>query len=218
MKELWHKLNLDPSGALRDDLDLSFVEGPDPQNEWTWGAYSDELKDIFNEDWLDYMESKNCRPDNVVIFYKPVNCRDNIHIDYRPNKQFTQIAINLIANPGYVSGTGAHKKYKDWKDNATMRWYETDVHKHQPIQGVAKPKPGSTVGYSYDYIRVPEDESVKEIHSTIFNDGIYLSNSLIPHQVVTTNQPRLCFSLRGCVEPQPSWEDLVRHLGDIGLL
>ena len=210
MKKLWHKLDLDPTGALRDDLDLSFVDGPDPQYEWTWGAYEDELADVFNEQWLDYMESKNCRPTSILVFYKPVNWGDNIHID---GEQFVNYGVNLIANPGYVNGTGADQKYKNWKDTATMKWYNTDVAKHDL-------KKGKAIDFSDEYIKVLDDESAKQIDSAIFNNGIYLANAKVPHQVVTTNQARLCFSLRGCIKSDvpDDWENTVKHFKKIGLI
>ena len=49
MTKLWHKLDLDPAGALREDLDLSFVNGSAPQVTWVWGTYDDELKDILQQ-------------------------------------------------------------------------------------------------------------------------------------------------------------------------
>jgi|TARA_R110000787_G_C13300580_1_gene434458 hypothetical protein len=240
MTKLWHKLDLDPAGALREDLDLSFVNGSAPQVTWVWGTYDDELKDIFNESWLDYMESRNCRPRQVIIFYKPPYYRDNIHIDPRPTAngeefvsnasnrnykiengdthiiadgKFRHYTINFVGNPGYMSGNGAHRKYKNWKDTGSMRWYDT--HPDDEILLT-----GKSINFEYQYASVPESPRVTEIDRVTFDsNGIYLANVLTPHGIVTKDQPRICFSLRGCVEePQPSWEDTITHFKNIKLL
>ena len=240
MTKLWHKLDLDPAGALREDLDLSFVNGSAPQVTWVWGTYDDELKDLFNESWLDYMESRNCRPRQVIIFYKPPYYRDNIHIDPRPTAngeefvsnasnrnykiengdthiiadgKFRHYTINFVGNPGYMSGNGAHRKYKNWKDTGSMRWYDT--HPDDEILLT-----GKSINFEYQYASVPESPRVTEIDRVTFDsNGIYLANVLTPHGIVTKDQPRICFSLRGCVEePQPSWEDTITHFKNIKLL
>lgn len=217
-KKLWYKMDLDPTGALRDDLDMSFVDGVDPDREWLWGTGGEDLKNIFNESWLDYLESKKCRPQNVLIFYKPKNYRDNIHIDQMPSdvdpSWFLHYGLNLVGNPGYMSGHGADEQYKDWKDTATMRWYSTEPEDHIRMHG-------EDAGFEFDYVRIPEDSStVIEMDRANFADGIYLANAWVPHQIVTTNQPRLCFSMRWCTGkgPKDSWESTVEYFNNHNLL
>ena len=239
MTKLWHKLDLDLTGALREDLDLSFVNGSAPQINWAWGAYDDKLKDIFNEAWLDYMESKNCRPESVIIFYKPPYYRDNIHIDPRPTAngeeftstgsdvnykiengdthiiadgKFRHYTLNFVGNPGYMWGHGAHRKYKNWKNTGSMVWYE---HPGDEILLTAK-----NINFEYQYASVPESSCDTEIDRVTFDsNGIYLANVLTPHSIITKDQPRLCFGLRGCVkELQASWEDTVTYFKNINLL
>ena len=219
MTKLWHKLDLDPTGALRDDLNLSFVNGSAPQVDWTWGAYEDNLKDVFNKSWLDYMESKNCRPRKILVFYKPPYYGDNVHVDGYPEKQiaegkFVQYTLNFIANPGYMSGNGNHRKYKNWKDTGSMRWYNT----HPDDQSFTVLE--KRVNFEYQYIRMPESPRLTEIDQVKFeSNGIYLANVLTPHGIVTTDQPRLTISLRGCLTGDfMSWEDVVAHFTDLGLI
>ena len=222
MEKLWYKTNLDPAGALLDDLDLSFVAGPDPVGEWVWAAGGEDVKNVFKQDWLDYMESKGCPVPCVLVFYKPANFRDNIHRDKVPKEGykyhmlgeagFLHYGINLIGNPGYLTGNGADEKYKGWKDTGSMRWYDTE-----PKNGI--PLKGQGADYNYEYIRFPEDDHVTEIGRLDFDSSaMYMVRADIPHQVVTYDQSRLCFSIRGPETVAGSWDSVVTIIKDLGLL
>jgi hypothetical protein len=213
-------LNLDPTGALRDDLDFSFAKGSAPQSDWVWGEYGDNLKDVFNESWLDYMESKNCLPRKILVFYKPPYYGDNVHVDVYPEAElvegeFVHYTINFTANPGYMSGNGDHRKYKNWKDTGTMRWYNTHADNQSFDTLSAK-----TSNFEYEYTRMPESSCFTEIERVKFeSNGIYLANVLTPHGIITTDQPRLTISLRHCLTGDfTSWEDVVAHFDDLGLI
>lgn len=218
MTKLWYKLDLNQNGALRDDLDLSFVAGPTPTKEWVWGLEGDDILTVLNEDWLNYMESKKCRPYSVIICYKPPNYRDNIHVDKLPahaivENKFRHYTINFIGNPGYMTGDGANKKYKNWKDTGTMRWYNTLPEDRTLCTD-------RTLDFEYELIRIPESSRVTELDRVNFDrGGLYLANTLTAHGIVTKDQPRLSFSLRGCLgDGTASWEDTVKHFNDTNLI
>ena len=221
----WHKLNIDATGALRDDLVLkSLMSDPEiffEKKHFMLGIVEKDLVRVFNEDWLQDLESKQIRPKSMVIFYKKPYTDNNIHIDaVEPNDHFHRYALNIIGNPGHLNGSAASERWKNWKDTSTMEWYwvPNDEDQIEVASGSHEEYLVGNQPYMYtpwenpNYLRVAPDGKHTQISSLAFKNHrkhAYLINASVPHQVVTSDQAHLCFSLRDFMHPTPySWAEV----------
>tara|TARA_R110000772_G_C13261115_1_gene435389 strand:+ start:74 stop:772 length:699 start_codon:yes stop_codon:yes gene_type:complete len=230
MAKAHYKLDIDTCGALRYELNLrKLLGGKSEKSHFFW--YPDKLTDVFNQHWLDYLTTKHLTPTAVLIFYKSPNHNvtafpDNIHIDstnleeYKrhklQDKAFVNYSINLLGNPGHLSGNGYAYEYKDWRDNGVMRWYnhantEAKDSIYQTHDGRQSYYRACYPDTTNDLIDVQEDCN----HATLVNTSF-------PHEVETFDKPRLCFSLR-CFDQLErrsiaDWQDVVNFLNEYNLI
>ena len=231
MTKAHYKLDIDTRGALRYELNLYELMGGKPEkSHWLW--WPDQMDKVFNQHWLDYLSTKRLTPIGFLLFYKSANHNTSmfpvgIHIDSIPieeyknqklqEKAFVHYAINIVANPGYLTGNGYSPEYKNWKDNAVMRWYN---HTNTQASKVLT-------------FQTPDNKSYKhrECHPDRINDLVdvqedcnhaTLVNTSIPHEVETFDQPRLCFSLRCFTQLQnrriASWQDVLNFFNEYNLI
>jgi hypothetical protein len=231
MTKTHYKLDIDTRGALRYELNLHKLLGGKPENSYFFW-YPNKLTEIFNQHWLDYLTTKHLTPTAVLIFYKSPNHNvtafpDNIHIDSTQSIDFTQYklqdkafvnySINLLGNPGHLTGNGYAYEYKDWRDTGVMTWYNhNNTESSEDLIGQS-PK-GRTTRYRAchpdkinDLIDVQEDCN----YATLVNNSF-------PHQVETFDKPRLCFSLRDFTQLQnqriADWQDVVNCFNEYNLI
>ena len=233
MSKAHYKLDIDTRGALRYDLNLYELMGGKPErSHWLWWPSEHEMTKVFHQHWLAYLATKRLTPTGVLLFYKSPNHNtsvfpDGIHIDAMPveeykqqklqEKSFVHYSINLVANPGYLTGNGHAPEYKDWKDNAVMRWY-----KHT-----------NTQASKVLTFQTPDNNSYRhrECHPDVINDLLDLQedcnyatlvNTSLPHEVETFDKPRLCFSLRGITQLRnrkiADWQDVVNFFNEYNLI
>jgi hypothetical protein len=216
MEKLWYKFNIDTTNAVRDDLDMSFVAGPDPESHWVWGCHGDNMKNILNEEWIEYCKSKEFEIIYLMLFYKPANFNDNIHTDDRPTfipgEYFLDFGLNFVINPGYMSGNGTDIKYKDWQDTGTFEWY-----KREPEKEVYRE--GEFAGYRYSHLHIPKTDDLTLLDSLNFDKDAYIIHAGKPHQVFTKDQPRLSVSLRTrAISNVSTWEQTIEHFRQHNLI
>tara|TARA_R110000822_G_scaffold149634_1_gene288719 strand:- start:355 stop:1056 length:702 start_codon:yes stop_codon:yes gene_type:complete len=231
MTKAHYKLDIDTRGALRYELNLHKLMGGNPErSHWLW--WPNKLNEVFNQHWLDYLTTKHLTPLEVLIFYKSPNHNttvfsSGIHIDSVPieeykrhklqDKAFVHYGINLLGNPGHLTGNGYDIEYKDWRDNGVMRWYN---HTNTEADKVLKYR--TPAGQSYGH---------RECHPDMINDlndvqedcnHATLVNTSLPHEVETFDKPRLCFSLR-CFDQLErrriaDWQDVANFFNEYNLI
>lgn len=227
MLKTHYKLDINTRGAIRHDLNLyEIMEGKPKRSHWLWWP-NEGIHEIFNQHWLDYLSTKRLTPVGVLVFYKSAYHNATTHIDSIPlqeykeqklqEKSFVHYSINLVANTGYLTGNGYAPEYKDWKDNATMRWYNHTNTQDDKILTFETPD-----NNSYRHRECHPDRTNDLVE--VLEDCNYatLVNTSLPHEVETFDKPRLCFSLRGFTQLRnrriASWEDVVNFFNEYNLI
>ncbi len=231
MTKAHYKLDIDTRGALRFDVNLYELMGRKTErSHWLW--WPNEMNTVFNQHWLDYLTTRYLTPTGVLLFYKSAHHNTTvfsagIHIDSIPlqeykqcnlqEKAFVHYAINIVANPGYLTGDGYSPEYKDWKDNAVMRWYNHTNTEADKLLTFETPD-----NNSYRHRETHPDRTNDLVD--VQEDCNYptLVNTSIPHEVETFDQPRLCFSLRCFTQLQnrriASWQDVLNFFNEYNLI
>ena len=167
----WHVLNIDISNAIRADVDVN----EKLFGEWKRGRiarlHTDQLKDIFTPEWLDYMKSLGVEVANVMVFKRAFpSPGDEIHIDLSAS-QHAAFALNFVVG----------------EDQSDMVFYDPNDFKEMGYTQLATP-----VGTLY---LSRSKEGVKEIARRCIGHTLTLVRVDIPHNI-DVKADRLAISLR----------------------
>jgi hypothetical protein len=185
----WYTLDIDISNALRKD--------------WEWNIPESSTLDvkientrIFNQDWLDYMQSIGIPVVRAMLFYRNSMCiQKNAHVDLRgPDSNGNISYINYAMN--WVLGG---------KDSE-MIWYNL-------------PDKNIDVKYSMantPYIQWPIS-TLEEIERVNIQNSLTLIRTDIPHSIQVQSEPRWCISARSDISGY-SWQQAVDHFRSKNLL
>lgn len=184
-------LDIDATNALRSDLDLedfkNTVKNNDPVKSWT--LQKEKLLDIYNKDWLDYIESIAGKIVGSLIFWRaPRYFDDKLHIDIKPDTL-------------EVANWGLNFSVAD-NDNSDMIWYEPNT-KELLDGGNTK---FTTSKSTYRVWSLQEFDGYEAARKKI-GQKIVLINTSIPHTIETFNKERWGFSLRTSDMANLTWED-----------
>ena len=185
-------LNIDATNALRSDLDLedfkNTVNTNDPVKSWT--LMGESLYDVYDKEWLNYIDSVAGKIIGSLIFWRASNYFDDkLHIDLKPDPL-------EVAKWGLNFGI-------DGNDNSEMIWYEPYAEEFLS-GGNTK---FTTNGSPYSVWSVEEFEGY-EATRKIIGQNLVLINTSIPHTIQTYNNERWGFSLR-TADMASDWEDAI---------
>ena len=186
----WYRLNIDISNAVREDFNFNslytnskFANKP----VGTWVFSKDQLTDIVNQRWLDYMSSIGLNPTGIMLFYRePHFVAAGAHIDIRKNNTLAIYAINWVLNPA---------------DDSDMIWFS-----HPTEPGISAVTEANT---NYTYWPMDDIKDLEIDRCCIKNIPTLVSIS-IPHNVIVNTVPRWVISVRFPIEEDVTdWEDAV---------
>ncbi len=195
MSENYYRLNIDISNALRVDFDFNkLLEESQFANASSgmWGYSKNQLLDVFNHQWLDYMSSIGVPLSGAVLFYrKPYHINKYAHIDIRKDHGDSIYAINWLLDP---------------EDDSEMVWFNTP--KTPGEDGVTK------IGSVYKSWPMAEVKDL-EISRCCIKNIPTLVRVDIPHNVIVNSRLRWAISVRCPVEDNiKTWDDAVeKHKG-----
>lgn len=178
MSEPWYRLNIDISNAIRADFDFDKLYA---QSEYAskplgiWAYSKDQITDVVNQAWLDYMSSIGLNPSEIMLFYRePHYITPDAHIDIRKNNNLAVYAINWVL---------------DAEDTSEMVWFKTPSDTgHADI----------TTANTY-YKSWPMEE-LEELSRCCIKDIPTLVSIGIPHNIIVNDRPRWVISIRFPIE------------------
>lgn len=186
-KHCWYNLKIDISNCFLEGFKL-----PEPSGEWgIWPMYA---KDIFSQQWLEYMESIGFLVDGANVFYKgPYTDLTHAHIDIRG------------VEPLCLSTFGINWCYGG--KNSEMVWYETPLAQ----------KSVSYTDANTPYLSWNINE-LKEIERTHIGNEVTIVRTSIPHGIKTDAYPRWAVSARCFKFESAEWETVIEELRKKNLL
>jgi hypothetical protein len=153
-----------------------------------WTYIDEQVKEMFNQDWLDYMKSLDMEVVKVLLFYRKAHfTHPEAHIDLDETAQ-SRYGINWVL--------GA--------DDSEMVWYNL------PNNISDYPVKTAPVG-NYGYIPFPYNE-LTEIDRRCIGHTPTLVRVDIPHNIVVNTNPRWAISIRFNADSElASWSDTVDY-------
>ena len=188
MLKSWFNLNIDVSNSLNKDWVFE-------TNRYITFAKPYE---IFNSNWLEYMESLHLSIEKVIVFYRKKNddSFENAHIDLGNRGETLLFALNWV-----YGGKGSKMIWYDFPDNFSIAG---NIRSNEPR------------GKGGLYCAVPITDSLK-IDEHVIDTSPVLVRVGIPHRVEIGSEPRWCVSVRVTL-PQNNWEDLIKDLQSKNLI
>jgi len=202
MEKLYYKLNISSENAIKSNVNIGWDGGERAKINLSMSQY-------FEPSWISYFRHLGMKMDTGLVFYKPSNYSNNIHVDPFEGKTWLGASVNIVAHPKHRDGKW--DLYPDYIDDSYMTWYDPDSVK-------VERKFITEDNITFDYLWADEKDAV-EIQRCQMGTDIYLVNTQIPHQIITNKFPRLCFALRGTYSAKcKSWKDVVDWFGEKGLM
>lgn len=208
MTKPYYKLNIDIAGAIKPDFDVSAFG---IEKDWVWPFFDNDIKDIFNPQWIKYMSDMGLNVHEGTIFYKIPNlpATNHIHIDSIPTNpwKLCYYGINWLmdlkhASPkfGKISMTGNNQ------DDSAMLWYHQSDY---PVTKLTIKQDGHDriVNYfSAEYKSISDRVTIGE--------DVYLVQTSTPHTVETKTSHRLAMSLRNVFNDDHdlNWDTIVEKM------
>jgi len=211
----WYRLNVNVSGAIRDDFDwrsvINFDEGPIS----CYTVYKEQIYDeIFNKDWLEYWHSIGLTLNEAFLFWRHGEIMtgpagDPPHFDTYFNEPFRIHHYGCNWTLDYKPFWDKWKGFVDGEDDdGVMTWYHMN---------------GQDLSYNYkeeqgrgSTLLVPgllDHQPVSTIDIGK-NSPPTLVRTSLPHKVVS-QQPRLLLTIRNLIpgaREDMLWEEIVDKL------
>ncbi len=193
MNKNWYVLDIDILNAINKNFNFEEPKYITKTKHGVWGFDGDNLTELFDKEWLDYMKSIELEVLAVLIFYRLPHANTNeAHIDLVYGKEnFPSIAINWTINDN---------------DDSSMIWYKKpDNTVDAPIK-VILPEPG----HKYSSWEISE---LTEIDRHTIGNRPTVVRIDIPHTVEMKNNPRWAISIRCKTKSNISdWDDIVDYI------
>jgi hypothetical protein len=204
----YYKLNIDVKDAIKPDFDLSAFG---IEKDWVWPFFDNDIKDIFNPQWIQYMSDMGLNIREGTIFYKIPNlpATSHIHIDSIPKNpwKLCYYGINWLMDLQHVSPKFAKTSTIDNnEDDSTMLWYHQS---DQPIRKLTIKQDG------HDRIVNYFSAEYKSIsHRLSVGKDVYMVRTSTPHTVETKTSNRLAMSLRNVFDDDYDldWDTMVEKI------
>jgi hypothetical protein len=185
----WYSLDIDISNALRKDWEWNI---PDPNK---FDIKIENIR-IFNQDWLDYMQSIGIPVHRTVLFYRnSMFTQTNAHVDLAragSNGNITRITYAM----NWVLGG---------KDSE-MIWYKLS---------------DENIDVKYTMANTPYAQwpisTLEEIERVNVKNSLTLIRTDVPHSVQVQIEPRWCISARSDIHGY-TWQQAVEHFRSKNLL
>lgn len=175
----YYKLNIDINRCFRNDFKFPTPSG-------NYGVWHPKAADVFNYNWLKYMEKIGVPLYTVMIFYRgPFSGTQHAHVDIGKEDPFelTPWGINWV-----FGGKGS-----------SMVWYDLPNDGKMEINYTQAKTP-----YIYWYTN-----QLKEIERLELTEGtVALVNTALPHSIEMKEDPRWCFSVRTSIPDNQSWDEI----------
>ena len=191
----WYRTTIDTSNAIKSD----YVWPDFKQMNTNAKAMMIDACDILDPDWVAQLNAMGLTDISTILFYSAANyANDRAHTDMigpPSDPIYPAYAFNLIVGP-------------DTKD---MVWFDPDA-----LRSEYKEIPYSNKGVDAVYGDWPVDLS-NEIDRARIGDCLTLVRIDVPHWVSSSDQPRLCLSLRFFTSDLASatWDDALHLFKDI---
>jgi hypothetical protein len=191
----YYRLNIDTSNALRSNW-KSLCEGYTPDIEE--GVWKVSPRDLFNQSWIESINSLGLYTWNSMIFYRGANSNFDpgiAHIDVVTNIPFSvcSFAINWC-----IGGEGSN-----------IVWYNVP---YDNEAGIMDSPAGST------HMSWIIDDRLVKVNSCHIGNQATLINTSIPHSIEMKGDPRWCFSVRTHLSNKLVWTEVVELMRSKNLL
>lgn len=188
----WYNLNVKSTETA---LNENWSFPPTSGNYGIWDL-DGKIKNIFTQDWIDYMSSIGLKIEHVMLFYRNVGLgKFGAHVDIippgKPPLSFTTAALNFV-----LQGEGSE-----------MVWYKTP----------SKPKEVEFTSAKTPYIEWPISE-LEEADRVNIGSRLMVVRTNVPHTVEMGNAPRWCISIRLFENHKLSWEETINRLRSLNLI
>ena len=192
----WRKLNIDISNVERKDfnfdqfyLNSKYKDFPGGFFEWR----KDNLTEVINQDWLDYMESINLEIDHLFVFFrKSYYQHPEAHVDiYHNSGRAAVFALNFVL---------------DSADDSEMVWYKLPEDTGNKIELATQ----NATQKSYTSWPTEQVKDLELARCTIGRNMTMVSVG-IPHNVIVNSKSRWCLSFR-IKNNFNTWNDAVKSM------
>ena len=193
----WHTLNLDISTAIRPEFNFNdFLQTGENKGipGDLWYLNQEKLTNMFNEEWLDYMENHGAKIWGAMIFYRsPHYIHPEVHIDQVSNSDSTpSAALNWVVADN---------------DDSEMVWYDFPETTGKKLTTTA-----STPYVTWPTVEVEE----LEVDRHCIGNKLTLVRTDIPHNIIVRNVPRWSISLR-TEERYSTWDQIEQKFSNLFL-
>lgn len=192
MSRNWYELNISIDNAVRSDFDFEqLISTSTHLAKFNWDMWSyryEELTELFTQDWLGYMKSKNLEISSVLIFYRRAFFTPpEAHIDMPFNK-----GGELSCPINWVVG----------EDASDMAWYKSAsyVNRDNYLLTPANDK----------YVTIPMGHLV-EVNRRRIGNIPTLVRVDIPHAIIMNEKPRLAISARTKFKTN-DWDTVLKYM------
>ena len=189
MSKNYYQLNIDISNSVNQQFDLNVLLGSSEflqKNHWCqWFFGGEELCELFNILWLEYMKDIGLDIQHAYVFYREPWLYDNTpHVDTEKTNTLSH-TINWVITP----------------DDSKMVWFKFK----NSINGEVVKSPTGK-----QYTRWNRGDLI-ETDSHIIGNVPTLVRVDVPHTIDMQKNPRCCISIR-TKEKVLSWEQTVSSL------
>ena len=188
----WYNLNVKSTASA---LNKNWSFPPTSGNYGIW-SLDGQIKNIFSNEWLEYMKSIGLEIEHVMLFYRNVGLgKFGAHVDIlppgKPPLSYTTGALNFV-----LGG-----------DDSEMVWYKTPSVQKEVSFTVAKTP----------YIEWPISE-LEEVDRVHIGSRLMVVRTNVPHTIKMGNAPRWCISIRLFENHKLSWEETIDRLRSLNLI
>ena len=188
----WYNLNVKSTKfALNENWSF-----PSTSEDFGIWSLDGQIKNIFSNDWIEYMESIGLKIQHVMLFYRNVGLSElGAHVDIippgKPPLSFTTGALNFV-----LEGEGSE-----------MVWYKTP----------SEPKAVSFTVAKTPYMawNISELEEADRVH---IGSRLMVVRTNVPHTVKMGTTPRWCISIRLFENYKLTWEETIDRLRSLNVL
>lgn len=195
MTSCWLDLDIDVKSAISKTFDFNkFRKTGNYPNDPVdvWFKDKNDIKKIFNQEWLTYMSSLNLEVQGALIFYRAPNhlCK-HLHVDMTadPPKVVTY-GVNFVVDP---------------YDDSEMIWYDLGPNDNSIDSQFKIDKKSQIPSCEWNL----SNFNGPEIDRKTIGNNLCLVKTTIPHTVQTYNKQRWSFSLRFADLTDLTWPEAI---------
>jgi hypothetical protein len=188
----WYTLDIDIKNSIQPKFDFEkLIQNSTHLNEQHWDMWTyryDSLSEIFTNEWLEYMISKNLEISSALLFYRLPNV-----LSQEAHTDMPMISGNGLSCPiNWVIG----------KDTSDMIWYKLPKeYDHSKYQLSSSNNKYATFSIS----------QLIEIERRIIGNTPTLVRVDVPHMILLGQEPRWAISARTKVKFN-SWEKTIEYM------